>query len=144
MGRAEDKAVAARIPLEVFNQGRTDVVDEVAAPDYIEHTEIPGFPSTVEGFKQFVLVLRSAFPDFTYRIDLAVAEDDLVVQYLQATGTMRGDFLGMTATGKSATWNETHIVRIRDGRIAEHWGVIDQLSMLQQLGVIPMPGAAPV
>lgn len=144
MGVAENKALAARIPLEVFNQGKVDVLDEVLTPDYIEHSGVPGFPDTPDGLKQFVLVLRSAFPDITYRIELEIADGDLVVHYLQTTLTMQGDFLGIKATGKSATYNETHIARIRDGKLVEHWGVIDQLSMLQQLGIIPMPEAAPV
>ena len=144
MGVAENKALAARIPLEVFNQGRVDVLDEVLVPDYIEHSPAPGFPDGPEGLKQFVLALRAAFPDFTYRIELEIAEGDLVVHYLHATQTMRGDFLGMKATGKTATVEQTHIARIRDGRLVEHWGVIDQLSMLQQLGIIPMPEVAPV
>ena len=57
---------------------------------------------------------------------------------------MKADFLGMPATGKSATWTEVHIGRVANGRLTEHWGVIDQLGMLVQLGVIQSPARVPV
>ena len=63
-----------------------------------------------------------------------------MVQRLTARGTMTGAFMGMPATGKSATWTEIHIARVANGKLTEHWSNIDQLGMLQQLGVIPTPG----
>ena len=56
---------------------------------------------------------------------------------------MTGDFAGMPASGKYAAWNEVHIARVANGMLAEHWAVVDQLGMLQQLGFLPQPGAAP-
>jgi predicted ester cyclase len=57
---------------------------------------------------------------------------------------MRGDFAGMPATNKHATWSEIHIVRAVNGQVVEHWGLVDQLGMMVQLGVIPTPGRSPV
>jgi predicted ester cyclase len=57
---------------------------------------------------------------------------------------MTGDFMGIPATGKHATWNEIHVGRVANGRVAEHWGIADQLGMLVQLGVVPAPGRIPV
>jgi hypothetical protein len=84
--------------------------------------------------------LRSAFPDFKYTIEQEIAEGDMVVHRLTGRGTMQGEFLGMPATGKQATWQEIHIGRFEDGKIADHWAVVDQVDMLQQLGLMPAPG----
>ena len=140
----QNKAIAARMPLEVFNQGKLEVVDEVVADNSVDHGTLPpGMPSGKEGVKVLVKSLRSAFPDFKIAIDLQVAEGDLVVQHVTSTGTMKGEFAGMPPSGKTATWEAIHITRIKDGKIVEHWQVQDQLGMLQQLGLMPTPEAAP-
>jgi steroid delta-isomerase-like uncharacterized protein len=137
-----NKALAARIPLEAFNQGKLEVIDEVIADNSIDHGELrPGMPAGKEGVKLLVTSLRSAFPDFKVTIDRQVAEGDFVVQHVHTTGTMKGEFAGMPPSGKAATWEAIHITRINDGKIVEHWVVQDQLGMLQQLGFIPAPEA---
>jgi predicted ester cyclase len=100
-------------------------------------------PPGKEGVKLFVKALRSAFPDLKITLGLQVAEGDLVVQQATTTGTMKGAFAGMPPSGKKATWEAIHITRIKDGKIVEHWAVQDQLGMMQQLGFIPTPEAAP-
>jgi predicted ester cyclase len=65
------------------------------------------------------------------------------IGWIRASGTMMGDFMGMPASGKSASWDESHIGRYANGKLVEHWAVIDQLSMLTQLGFIPPMGGAP-
>jgi predicted ester cyclase len=141
---AEDiKAIGRRIPLEVFVQGRFDVVDEVVAPDSREHGGLPpGVPPGREGLKAIARATRSAFPDLKCTIDLQVAEGDLVASKITYTGTMKGELWGMPATGKQATWTESHFVRIKDGKATDHWGDIDQLGMLRQLGLAPAPPTA--
>lgn len=139
----ENKSLAARMPLEVFGQGKFDVVDEVLAPDFIDHnTPIPGLPPGRDGVKAFAAVIRKAFPDLHNTINRVVAEDDLVVLHVTSSATMQGEFAGMPPSGKQATWEAVHIERVRDGRIVEHWTVQDQLGMLQQLGFLPAPGDA--
>lgn len=139
MGMEQDRNKAAlhRLPEEVLNQGKFDVVDEVIAPDAITHTPIPGYPATRAGQKQFMKDMRQAFPDVHYKVDTEVAEGDLVAQHVTGSGTMRGPFMGMQPSNKHATWTEVHICRMRNGQIVEHWGEVDQLGMLQQLGFIP-------
>jgi len=133
-----------RIPLEVINNNKFELIDELYATDYVEHTPQPGFPPTREGFKQTAIALKKAFPDLRYTIDDVVDGGDRIVHRLTASGTMKGEFGGMPATGKHATWTEIHIGRVVNGRLTEHWGVIDQLSMLIQLGVIESPVRVPV
>jgi predicted ester cyclase len=140
----KDKALAARVPLEAFNQGKLEVIDELIADNSVDHGELPpGMPPGKEGVKLFVKALRSAFPDLKITLGLQVAEGDLVVQQATTTGTMKGAFAGMPPSGKKATWEAIHITRIKGDKIVEHWAVQDQLGMLQQLGFIPTPEAAP-
>ena len=133
-----------RIPLEVLNNGNFGLLDEIVATDFIEHSPQPGIAPTREGFKQTAIALKKAFPDLRYTIEDVIESGDKIVHRLTATGTMKADFLGMPATGKQATWTEIHIGRIANGRLAEHWGIVDQLGMLVQLGVVPAPGQVPV
>jgi steroid delta-isomerase-like uncharacterized protein len=140
----QNKALVRRIPEELFNKGDLSVADQVFAQDYVEHVERPpGYPSGVPGIKQFVADFRAAFPDLQYTVEDVLGEGEKVVLRTTVRGTHRGPFLGIPATGKQATWSEIHIGRLANGKLAEHWAVRDQLSMLQQLGVIPAgkPGA---
>jgi predicted ester cyclase len=140
MSTEDNKAITRRLVEEVINAGNLDAASQYFTPDYVDHAAPPGLPPGVEGFKAFFTGFRAAFPDLHYHIDDAVAEGDMVVQRATAHGTMKGDFLGMKATGKSATWGEMHIVRVKNGKIVEHWANVDQLGMLQQLGLAPAPG----
>jgi predicted ester cyclase len=132
-----------RIPNELYNEGNMAVLDEVFAPDFIEHWPMPpGIPDGVEGVRLFVTLVRTAFPDFYYTIKDVVADGDRVSVRLTARGTQKGDFMGLPATGRSATWQEAHFCRCEGDKLAEHWVVLDQLGMLRQLGVIPSVTAA--
>jgi predicted ester cyclase len=144
MSSEQNKAIARRIPLEVFSQGRLDVVDELLAPDFTEHTALPpGIPAGRAGVKAIASELRKGFPDINYRVDLQIAEGDFVAAYVTVSGTHKGEVFGMPATGKHAEWAESHIVKMLNGKITEHWGVADQLGMLRQLGLAPVPEAVP-
>jgi predicted ester cyclase len=137
----EIKAIAARMPTEVFNEGRVEVIDEVVHPEFIDHgTPWTGTSNDREGLKAMVGALRQAFPDMKNTVNLVVAEGDLVAQYVTTTGTMLGQLGAMPPSGKQASWDAMHLVRFRDGLIAEHWVVVDQLGMLQQLGFVQMSG----
>lgn len=137
----ENAKLMSRIPEEVFSKGNLAAVDELFAADHIEHVPLPPeIPAGIPGLKQYVTQLRAAFPDFNYTINDTVEEGDTVVQRLTGRGTMKGDFLGMSASGKSATWEEFHMSRVANGKLVEHWANLDQMGMLQQLGFIPSPG----
>jgi predicted ester cyclase len=133
----KNKEIAGRLVLEAFNEGRLEVVDEVMSADLDDHSMQPGLPPGREGVKALIRAVRSAFPDIKNTIIRQVAEGDIVVQQIRSAGTMEGDFMGMKATGRRATWDAVHIVRLQDEKIVEHWAVQDQLSLLQQLGLAP-------
>ena len=142
MSVESNKRTVNRMPLEAFNEGRLEVVDEVMSDDMVDHSMQPGLPPGREGVKALITAVRSAFPDLKNTVIRQIAEGDIVVQQIHSSGTMTGDYMGMKATGKSATWEAVHIARVKDGKIVEHWSVQDQLGMLQQLGLAPAPPAA--
>src|SRR6185436_12844822 len=130
-----------RIPEEIFNQGKLELIDELFIPDYVEHVPLPpGFPSGAAGLKQFVSMIRTAFPDFHYTIEDLFGEGEKYAGRIAARGTHQNEFMGIPATGKKAQWAEIHIARMVNGKLVKHWAVQDTLGMLQQLGVIPTPG----
>ena len=140
MSTEDNKALANRLVEEVINKGNFDAAGDYFTADYVDHATPPGLPPGLPGFQAFFTGLRTAFPDLQYVIDETIAEGDLVVNRATAQGTMKDEFLGMPATGKHAAWTEMHMVRIVNGKIVEHWANIDQLGMLQQLGLVPAPG----
>ena len=142
MSAEENKAKATRFVQEVINADNLNDFEKYFAADYVDHVPLPpGLPAGAEGFKLFFGGLRAAFPDFHYTTDETMAEGDKVVQRLTGHGTMKGSLLGFPATGKHADWGEIHISRVgADGKFVEHWAVVDQLGMLQQLGLAPAPG----
>jgi len=127
---------------ELINAGDIDGFGDLLAEDFIEHEETPGLAPTKEGVKTFFRAYRAAFPDLRMEAQDFVAGGDKVVTRLRATGTNKGDFMGMPATGKSVDVQLIDIMRYGDdGLVKEHWGVIDIMAMMQQLGVVPTPGA---
>ena len=136
MSTEQNKAAANRIP-EEFNKKNLAILDEVAAPNAVDHAVPPGMPETIESTKKFFGMLLSAFPDFHTHVENTVAEGDFVFQRTITHGTMKGEFLGMKPTGKEATWQEMHLVRFANGKVVEHWANIDLTSMMQQLGTMP-------
>ena len=138
------KRMTDRIPLEVLNNDNFGLIDEIVATDFVEHDPQPGVPPTREGLKQTLQALKTAFPDLRYTIEDSLESGDKIVHRLTGTGTMKAAYMGMPATGKRATWTEIHIGRVANGRLAEHWGLVDQLGMLVQLGVVQAPGRVPV
>jgi steroid delta-isomerase-like uncharacterized protein len=131
-----NKAISVRL-VEGFGQGRAEVIDELVADDIVDHGAFEGMPAGREGVKALFGAIHGAFSDLTITVNRAVADNDLVVVHVTNSATMTGDFAGMPATGKHATWEAIHIDRISDGKVAEHWVVQDQLGMLQQLGLVP-------
>jgi steroid delta-isomerase-like uncharacterized protein len=122
---------------EVWNRGAVDVLDQLLTPDYINHTpSTPNPPAGPAGLKPIVLGMRQAFPDLHYEIKDIVATDDAVVMRVVMTGTHRGDLFGLAPTGRRVTVDQINIEHIRNGRIAEHWRVTDELKLMRQLGVV--------
>ena len=141
MQTEQNKALFRQFVEEIFNQGNMSAIDELLAPDFVEHEELPpGIPSGREGVKQMTMMFRSAFPDFKTTIDDMVAEGDKVVVRMTWSGTHKGEFMGIPPTGKSVSFGVIDIVRFAGDKFVEHWGLMDSTSMMQQLGAVPAPG----
>ncbi len=132
-----NKAVVRRFIDEVQNDKNIEVFDELNAVDFVNLSAPPGMPSDREGGKMFLGGFLRAFPDSQVTIDDMIAEGDRVATKKTFTGTHTADLGDIPATGKRVTVQYVDILRLRDGKIIEHWLSMDQLSFMQQLGVIP-------
>lgn len=144
MAIEQDKALIRRFIEELFNQGNLDIVGEIFAPDFVEREQLPpGLPEGREGVKVLTGMLRNAFPDFKATIEDILAEGDKVVIRMTWSGTHTGgEFMGIPATGKKVSFGVIDIIRISGGKVVEHWGQMDSMLMMQQLGAIPAPAEA--
>ena len=141
MSTEQNKALARQMIEEIFNQGNVSLVDQIIGPDFVEHEELPpGISTGREGVKQLPTVFHSAFPDFKATINDLIAEGDKVVISMTWSGTHKGEFMGIPPTGKSVSFGVLDILRVAEGKFVEHWGQTDSMAMMQQLGVIPIPG----
>ena len=143
MSAEQNKALFRRFMDEVFNRGNIGLVDELMPLDFAEHEELPpGMPPGREGLKALVATFRNAFPDFKVTLDDVLAEGDKVVVRSTWSGTQQGAFMGIAPTGKRVSFEVIDIVRIAGGKVQEHWGQMDSMLMMQQLGLAPVPEAA--
>jgi steroid delta-isomerase-like uncharacterized protein len=133
-----DSAVSMRRLYDLINAGDVDGFGRQVADDFIEHAEVPGIPPTKAGVIQYFHLLITAFPDFRMVVEDVFSSGDRAVARLRVTGTHKGPFMGMPATGKPVDVSLIDITRFGDDGLArEHWGVADQLALMQQLGAIP-------
>lgn len=126
----ENKAIV-RSFIEAYNNRSLDFLDFVA-PDYIDHEKNIG----QEGLKQLFTMGLTAFPDWHESIEDTIAEGDKVWVRLTYTGTHRGEFMGLTPTGKKITSKAVDIYRIVNGKLAEYWNVTDNASIFKQVGAL--------
>ncbi len=136
-----NKAIVRRYYDEVLNGGNINALGEIASVEYDEHDPLPGQVNGIEGLRQRVEMLRSALrPDFT--LEDIIAEGDRVAVRWVNHGALVGPFLGLPPNGRSFIIAGIDIHRVQNGKMVEHWHVVDQLAMLQQLGVLPQPSQA--
>jgi steroid delta-isomerase-like uncharacterized protein len=133
-----DYEATARRFYELLSAGDLDAFGEALADDFVEHEETPGLAPTKEGVLQFFKMYLAAFPDMRMEPQDILSSGQKVVARTRVTGTHKGELMGMPATGKRIDVQLIDILRFGDDGLAkEHWGVIDMLGMMQQLGVVP-------
>ena len=142
MDSAEESKAIVRRFWGVWEEGNIDLVDELLAPDYVNHTPAsPDQPTGPEGVKGVVSMFRSAMPDLRVVIeDMIAGEDGKVAVRYTLEGTNEGELFGVTPTGKRLSIKSIAVERVSEGKIREHWRVTDSLDMMQQLGVVPEQG----
>ena len=144
MSTEAQKAVVRRFVEEMLNGQNLAVAEELFTADFVDHDadDPAGRLSGIDGARAEVGAFLSAFPDMRVTTDQIVAEGDTVVYRGQVSGTHSGDFFGIPATGKQFSVWVWQTFRLEGNKIAEAWLHIDRLGLLQQLGVVPMPGQA--
>lgn len=142
MTEPESTELIRRYYEDVFNQRHPDLVDELAVDDYVEHDPFPGQGNGRVDLKARVRVILDAMNPLRFTLQDIVADGDRIAVRWTQTATQTGPFMGMPPTGRTVTFAGIDIHRLRDGRMAEHWHVIDMYALLQQLGAIPAPSGA--
>ena len=136
---SEENKALARSFFEVADDGRTPV--ELCAPDFTAHFPGPP-PMDLEAFDLFETMIRSAFSQIRHPIEDIVGEGDGVAVRLRLEGTHTGEFMGVPASGKHCSVEGTAFLRISGGKVAQLWGFLDQLGLMQQIGGLPAPAQA--
>ena len=136
---AQNKAAMRRIFEEGWNQGDFAVVEEIFSPDYVAHFTPPGAPAGRDGFRWFVQMYRTAFPDLHLQVDDMLADGDKVISRFTIRGTHTGQLMNIPPTNKEVTVTAMVIVRFENGQNMEAWAETDRFGLMQQLGVIPAP-----
>ena len=124
----------------VWGEGNIELVDELLAPDYVNHSPAtPDLPTGPDGVKGVVAMFRSGMPDLRVLVGDMIAEGDKVATRYTLEGTHEGELFGVPPTGQRLSIKSISVERVSDGKIREHWRITDTLDMMQQLGVIPRP-----
>jgi steroid delta-isomerase-like uncharacterized protein len=123
---------------DLLNTGDIEGFGALLANDFVEHEQTPGLEPTKDGVKAFFRMQIAAFPDMRMHVEDVIANGDKAVARVRYTGTNRGDFMGTPATGRSVDVQLIDVFAFGDdGLVREHWGVMDALAMMQQLGLVP-------
>jgi steroid delta-isomerase-like uncharacterized protein len=132
-----DHTISIQRLYDLINAGDIDGFGRQLADDFVERNEVPGISPTKAGVIQYFQMLLAAFPDFRMDVEDVIASSDKAVARVRVTGTHKREFMGIPATDRSAAVNLIDITRFGDDGLAhEHWGVVDQLALMQQLGLI--------
>jgi steroid delta-isomerase-like uncharacterized protein len=132
-----NKAIQRGAIEEVWNKGNLDAAKEYYAADVVIHGAVPGQPQGIAGVRQAIGASRAGFPDLHLEIEDIVAEGDRVVNRWTMTGTHKGEYMGISPTGKRIEWSGISLVRIAESKIAEIWTGADRQALMQQLGAVP-------
>ena len=135
----QSQSILHRIFDEAFNQGNLAIVDELVAPDGISHHLSWGMPPNRMGLKQLIVMFRTAFPDLHCTVEDEIIQGDKVAAHWTMRGTHKGPFLGNPPTSKSITVQGLIYTRIENSQVIEIWIMVDQMGVLQQLGLVPPP-----
>jgi steroid delta-isomerase-like uncharacterized protein len=142
MSVEENKAIVRRF-IEEATRGNLAIVDELVAPGFVFHNPAdPDVGGGPEGMRRWLAGNSEAFPDFRFTIEDQIAEGTKVVTRLTGRGTHQGEAFGIPATGKPVTITAIFIDEVADGKLVGHWDEADILGVMQQLGAVPLPGAA--
>jgi predicted ester cyclase len=121
----------------VVNAGRMELIDELIAPEYVNHSAPPGAAQGPNAIRQYLTILKGAFPDRKVRNEMLLCAGDHVIVRSTVTGTSTGPYFGLPPTGKTFSVMGTDVYLIREGKFRARWGNEDAMGMMQQLGYLP-------
>jgi predicted ester cyclase len=119
-----------------MNKKDASFVDRLVDPNFVDHDPAPGQAPGLQGIKDLMQMFFTAFPDLHVTVNRLVADEDTVAGAVTTEGTQDGDFMGIPKSGMKISITELHMMRIANGKMVEHWGVGDGMTMMQQLGVM--------
>ena len=132
-----NKSIASQFYSDVINKGDTVLMKLIMPENFIDHNAAPNFPKGIEGFKQFLTMVTTAYPDVQVKVEEMIAEGDKVVVRLSVSGTQTGVLMGnIPPSGKHAVWTGIDILKIENGKITERWSQRDLLGMMKQIGAV--------
>jgi len=128
------KAIVRRNTEEVQSRGNFEVFDELFADNFVDHTPQPNMTPDKAGVRQLYPYIRGAFPDFHAEIHWQLSDGDRVTTYKTYYGTHEGTLFGVAPTHRKIHFESVDVMRVRNGKITDHWGVGNLLSLMQQIG----------
>jgi steroid delta-isomerase-like uncharacterized protein len=137
MSPEQNRAVLKQVKDELWNQGRTEVAQELFDARFVNHDPMRPDVQTRDQFVEYVIEVRTAFPDFRVTILDEIAEGDRVALRWEVTGRHQKEIMGIPATGRSISVSGMTIYRLAEGRVVECWWNMDSMAMMRQLGALP-------
>ena len=134
---AKDLRESNRRLFEAFDMGKIEILEELVSPDIVDHAAPPGMPAGFEGVKLFAQMMQNALTGQRRELLDVIVDGDVVVTRARLTAKHTGDLFGIPATGKDISIENVHIFRYRNGKAVEHWGLMDQMGLMGQLGIAP-------
>lgn len=137
---SKNEALMTKFTDEVINKHNIAMIDSLVAPDYMEHQADPNYSPDRAGLKKSMEDFAKGFPDANSKINFMMADSDRVMIEYTLTGTNTGSMMSMPATGKKMNIEGVDIVRFKDGKAIEHWGFMEEMKLMQQMGMMPAMG----
>ena len=135
--KEKNLSIAKQFYNEVINKGDNDLMKSIMSENFVDHYAAPNIPKGIEGFKQFLGMVGTAFPDIQVTVDEMFCDDDKVAVCLTVSGSHTGILLGsIPPTGKHAVWTGIDVLKIESGKITERWSQRDIFGMMKQIGVV--------
>jgi predicted ester cyclase len=139
MSTEENKAVVRRFFEELLSTDNLALADEILSPDFCLYFAGSPDPMDLKRYKDFLAARRAAFPDRRFAVEDMIAEGDKVSARFTMRGTPNGELQGIAPSGREVTMSGIDIIRLKEGKMVEDRVEVDQLGMMQQLGVILSP-----
>ena len=135
-GNASNEQRMQQFYEQVMNAHNPDMIDSFVTEDFVEHQPIPGYPADMTGLKAGLKDWMTSFPDLNFKVNSIKSWGDTVMAHITMSGTSSAPFAGMPATNKKFEINGVDIVVLKDGKAREHWGYMEEMKMMEQLGLM--------